>query len=119
MLTERREPKVKVHIEDLKDEYLDCRDLRHSWQRSSRHDLLITRNASKKVIEFTRVITCSRCGTERHTTLSVPNMAIARSRYVYPVGYLLLGSKTDPSMKVDASGVRREVFSRVYASLVK
>lgn len=119
-LTEQSRPKkVTVHLEDLQDDYLECRDLRHSWRRSSLHDISVTRNTSGKVIEFTRVITCARCGCERHQTYSVPSMEIRRSRYNYPHGYLLAGSHSDPALRVDAGDIRREVFKRVYARIVQ
>lgn len=118
-LTERIQPKTRVHLEDLQDDYLECRDLRHAWRRSSLHDISVVRNTSGKVIEFTRIIICGRCGTERHTTLSVPSMQIVRSRYSYPPSYLLHGSHSDPSNRVDAGDIRREVFKRVYARIVQ
>jgi hypothetical protein len=114
-----RTKKVTTTLDDLQDDYLECRDLRHAWRRSSLHDIEVTRNTSGKIIEFTRVITCSRCGTERHTTFQVPSMMIVRNRYAYPSGYMLVGSHSDPSMRVDAGDIRREVFKRVYARIVQ
>lgn len=118
-LTEHPAVKSRVTLEDLQDTYLECRDLRHAWRRSSLHDISVTRNTSNKIIEFTRVITCARCGCERHQTYSVPSMEIRRSRYVYPQGYMLIGSHSDPSNRVDAGDIRREVFKRVYARIVQ
>jgi hypothetical protein len=83
------------------------------------HDISVVRNTSGKVIEFTRTITCARCGCERHQTYSVPSMEIRRSRYVYPPGYVLVGSHSDPSLRVAAGDIRREVFKRVYARIVQ
>ena len=119
-VAERAVPKKeRVTLDDLQDDYLECRDLRHAWRRSSLHDISVVRNTAGKVIEFTRVITCSRCGTERHSTFAVPSMQIVRNRYSYPSGYQLLGSHSDPSLRVDAGDIRREVFKRVYARIVQ
>lgn len=118
-VTERKPLRDKVTLDDLRDDYLECRDLRHAWRRSTMHDISVVRNTSGKIIEFTRVITCSRCGTERHSTFTVPGMQVVRNRYSYPAGYMLMGSHSDPALRVDASDIRREVFKRVYARIVQ
>lgn len=104
-----------MDIRDLKDAYLDCRDLRHAWGRPN--DWEITRNSRGKIIEYTRVVVCRKCGTERHEKFLVPSMDLANRRYVYPEGFLLLGSQIGSShsktQQVRLETVRRAVGEEI------
>lgn len=110
--TERtvKSPKKKVTLGELKDEYLDCRDLRHAWGKSS--DWSVLRGIGGRVIQFTRVVICSRCDTERHETYALPSMEVLTRRYRYPEGFLMQGSGQGTG-RTPISTVRREMFHRL------
>lgn len=71
-------------IDDIRDEYLACRDFGHAWRPS---DVKIDR----KYKEIHRVFSCMHnCGTQRTQVLS-PTGHIVRSYYTYPEDYVLPG----------------------------
>ena len=102
--------KKAVTVRDLKDEFLDCRDLRHAWGKAS--DWGITRNTSGRIIEFTRVVVCRKCKTERHEKFSVPSMEVVNRRYLYPEGFLMPGSGFGTT-HTKTQAVRREMLLRL------
>lgn len=93
-------------IQDYKEEFLDCRE-NHIWQWTT--DWKLVTGRSGKLLEFTRVKVCQRCGTEAHrrydgqTGRVIPNS----TRYVYADGYL--ATKDQP---VDAGNARLEMLRR-------
>jgi hypothetical protein len=70
-------------IDDIRDEFLLCRDLGHAW---APHDVKI----SRKYGEIHRILQCRSCPTQRTQILSMDG-EIKRSRYEYPEGYVLKG----------------------------
>jgi hypothetical protein len=77
-------------IEDYKDEYLRCRGLRsHTWQFKT--DWNVVRGPRGRLIEFTQVLSCMSCTTQRHTTYEVTRTGHFRRKgapqYKYAEGY--------------------------------
>jgi hypothetical protein len=71
-------------IDDISDQFLECRDYGHAWRAS---DVKISRKAQ----EIHRVFACLHdCGTLRTQVLSSDGY-ILRSFYTYPEGYVLPG----------------------------
>lgn len=71
-------------VDDIQDQFLECRDYGHAWRAQ---DVKI----SRKQREIHRVFGClHKCGTERTQVLSVDGH-ILRSFYTYPDGYVLPG----------------------------
>ena len=69
---------------------LDCRDMRHGWQRAG--DTVLIKQAGQ-VRHFERKLECFRCGCMRVDEYKITRVALERirSRYVYPEGYRVPG----------------------------
>lgn len=70
------------NVDDVLEQFLDCRDLGHSWQH---HDAIESRTT------ITRIVVCSVCGTQRLQLLDTRGY-LRRSNYKYATGYLLKGT---------------------------
>lgn len=68
----------------------ECRDLRHSWERTG--DVVLIEQQGQ-VKHFARTLQCSRCETVRtdEYKISMVSVARVRSRYSYPDGYRVPG----------------------------
>lgn len=72
----------------------ECRDIRHSWQRSG--DIVLLKDRStNKVREFARTLACARCGTERidEYRMTVNSLVRERTRYRYVTDYQHRGGR--------------------------
>jgi hypothetical protein len=72
------DPDAVAHwSEHLPDNYVTCRDMRHTW-----------RPYTAKPIDggYERVLRCARCGTRRVQELDMRGH-VRRGHYVYPDGY--------------------------------
>jgi len=70
-------------VDDIRDEYLLCRDLGHAW---APYDVRVSRKAG----QIERVLQCRSCPTQRVQILDLDGYN-KRSKYDYPEGYLLKG----------------------------
>jgi hypothetical protein len=72
----------------IKENFLDCRDLRHAWKRKF-DDL----DKQGKYTDLTRTLVCVRCGTVRKDAYRVTKVSVTRmgSTYHYPEGYRVKG----------------------------
>lgn len=71
---------------------LTCRTYGHAWDPQV---VIRTTNTRGKVIEFTSVMECMRCGSERRQRIA-HNGELLRNNYTYVPGYLR--SKEDPPL---------------------
>jgi hypothetical protein len=69
---------VQRFIATLPMEYIECRELRHAWER--------WHGRRENDGTITRVLRCPRCTTEKHQNLSRTGARLT-SHYVYPEGY--------------------------------
>lgn len=77
-------------IDDYKDEYLRCRGLRsHTWQFKT--DWNVVRGPRGRLIEFTQVLSCMSCTTQRLQTYEVTRSGHFKrkgsTQYKYAEGY--------------------------------
>lgn len=72
----------------IKENFLDCRDLRHAWKRVG--DNAVT---EKQKTMLTRRLVCVRCGAIRTDSYIVTRVTVQRvgSTYHYPEGYRVKG----------------------------
>jgi hypothetical protein len=90
--------------QDLPDEFLLCRDIRHQW------DLLptATRLTSKEGVRvMERTLHCDRCGAVRVEVISLVTFKVIARTYGYPEGFLL-GEPT-PFVKMREASVKRQL----------
>lgn len=68
----------------------ECRDLRHSWERTG--DVVLLKQQGL-VRHFARHLTCTRCETVRTDEYLINRTSVARvrTRYSYPDGYRVPG----------------------------
>lgn len=73
---------------------IECRDLRHAWERHGTDAVLLQQEG--QVRHFARHLHCLRCGTLRIDEYRISRIAIVRvrSRYQYPDGYQVNGGLT-------------------------
>lgn len=74
---------VASFADKLPERYLLCRDMGHNW-------LPFGTPGRYKDGGFERILRCSRCKCERHTSISNTGMILS-SHYTHPEGYLLEG----------------------------
>lgn len=79
-----------LELVEIRENFLDCRDLRHAWKRLNDN---LDRDAKHKYTDLTRTLVCVRCGTERRDAYRVTRVSVTRlgSTYHYPVGYRVRG----------------------------
>ena len=72
----------------------DCRDIRHSWERSGDVVLLEDRSTNR-IKEFARTLLCVRCGTERidEYRMTPTSLVRERTRYRYVTDYQHRGGR--------------------------
>jgi hypothetical protein len=70
---------------------LTCRTYGHAWTPSK---VIRTLNSRGKVIEYTSLLVCARCETERRQKIT-PEGELVRNNYTYAPGYLR--DKGDPA----------------------
>lgn len=73
---------VAEALSAIQDDFLDCRDIRHSWLRQG---------FWSEGGQLKRRLSCSRCTTTRTDTWSFDGRERVQSHYDYPDGYLLTG----------------------------
>lgn len=93
----------------LDDVYLRCRELRHAWEERG---LTPSARRGSRVIEFTEVVECIRCGTIRHDLLHAGSWELVGRRYEYPDGYRMSNAGF-----VHVVDIRGEKFRRHAPSL--
>lgn len=76
--------KPKKDVSQIQEQFLDCRDLGHTWRWQKAQE-------DKRYRIITRIVSCDRCGTERVQTLNQYGYLVSSS-YRYALGYLLKGA---------------------------
>lgn len=91
-------------LNELPDEFLECRDLRHAWIGA-----LWFQEPDGTVIRVTK---CARCETRREEVIDLSAQSGVASRtYLYPKGYQWHRSQADEP-RLSAHDVRMEVLER-------
>lgn len=90
-------------LSNIKEEYLECRDLKHAWTWSTD---FVDYKDDGKVVSVIRALQCSRCRTIRYDEYAPKTFDKIRSRYSYPGEYHIPG---DP---VRMNEVRKELYAR-------
>lgn len=98
--TAREKRQAAEALHEAKDEYLDCRDLRHAWK---------VQGVFYSGAEIHRRLVCPRCKTVATDRWTPRGERIAR-QYSYPKGYETKGVRIRP---ID---VRKEVLTRINES---
>lgn len=105
---------LKGALQGLSDEWLMCRDVRHSW--SVEVDFHVTEHTGNRIQEIQRVLLCDRCGGERIETYHPTRWGLEKTRQNYrmPEGYIIKGVPrgVKPSFIVQGEQYRR-VMERV------
>lgn len=87
---------------ELSDESLVCRDLRHAWE--------ITDQTVTQTKELIRTVWCHRCGTSRIDHFSWPTLTRTGTTYTYPDRYQL--SQSPHRGRTTVTDIRVEWYKR-------
>lgn len=90
-------------LENVSENYLECRDLKHSWTWAT--DFVDYKDGGK-IVSVTRALRCTRCRTVRYDEYSAKTMEKVRGSYSYPDGYHITGGH------LPVPEVRRELYLR-------
>jgi hypothetical protein len=97
--------KIKRALEEMPDDYIECRDFGHAMRHVAQW---WTQKARGRVTEICRQAKCIRCGTYRLTYYTYPHMERVGSTYQHAPGYLVnLGKGRVPRVAVIAESIRR------------
>jgi len=94
------------HLEELPDEFVECRDLRHSWALLQKFHPVDGK--TKRVNYVVRTLKCVRCRTERTDVLDVRTFDRVSTAYHYAEGYTIKGNKAGNRGTL----IRREAYRR-------
>lgn len=83
----RRSVAVDPRLVNMPTEFLDCRDLRHSWQRMAVGTK--RRTALEKLGQWESIRWCDRCGMRRTDLMELDTWMLLDRRYEAPEGYYL------------------------------
>jgi hypothetical protein len=97
---------VVRRLNELPDEFLDCRDMMHAWKRTKSY-VPVGENPAKAAL-LLREMECVRCGTIKEDTFSARSLERVSTQYKHPTGYLIKGN-TVPKRQLLA---RRAVVER-------
>lgn len=102
-------PAVKRTVEDIDPQYLDCRDLGHSWRH---HEAV----ENKRFRQWQRTVRCAVCTTLRHQVLDFRGYRV-RAWYEYPKGYLVRGAEftVDDRARLRILNIRRAIEATAQA----
>ena len=79
-------------LQELPDDFLDCRDMLHAWSRTKSY-VPLGRN-EKHPSELLRETVCIRCGTVKRDVYSARTLERQSTTYVHPAGYIIKGGDT-------------------------
>lgn len=99
----KRVNRQEVGVEEVSNDSLACRDLRHSWTHVTDH---VTKGTKDRVREIERILVCTRCGADRYDIFKIPSFEKVKTKTTYPEGYLLKNGRTN------VREVRQEIFKR-------
>lgn len=71
--------------DDMPLEFLQCRDLQHSWDAT---DIFVTQPTPN---ELRRELTCTRCGGIKAQLLDLRTFEVLSTSYEMPIGYRVRG----------------------------
>lgn len=101
-------PLERVDIQDLRDEYVICRTLGHSWDDHPEPEF------SPEMWRLSLgalALRCTRCHAERYDYIG-PGMDIQYRRYVYPLAYhSIVGEGKRPNLRGEM--VRRKLLVHI------
>lgn len=83
--------------EDLRDDFMLCRTLRHAWEEVVEDTL----ERPQVQGDWWWVLRCSRCQTKRIILVDVFGNYVRLPRYVYPDGYQLDEKVTSSELRVE------------------
>ena len=72
-------------IREYRDEYVECRDLGHSWCYTK---VTLVKNKRGKIRGYLQHLSCGSCTTERRRWIN-PDGSLGNNYYSYPLGYLI------------------------------
>lgn len=99
----------RVDIQELKDSYVICRALGHSWEDNPTGQISPTRALGCVGVILLR---CTRCTTERNDYIG-SDLRVADREYVYPPLYTSIpGQGTRPNLRGEL--LRRSLLIRSY-----
>lgn len=84
-----------VYYDTLRDNYLFCRTVGHSWEEVVAHDL------PKPDYGWRFSVQCTRCHTHRHFLIDPNNGDSFSRKYDYPEGYQLDEKATRSEMRME------------------
>lgn len=105
---EQRAPTLDDLIEDMRDDYLLCRDMGHPWRIV---------DVKREGGYFVRSLQCGRCTTRRNDSITNGGF-VAERRYEYAQQYLLpsAANRADPDRYVSRVDYRREAIRRLWSA---
>lgn len=80
---------VLKRLEDLPQDFLDCRDMMHAWKRVKSYIPLGLDPANPK--QLLREMECLRCGTIKRDVFTARTLERTSTSYSHPAGYLIRG----------------------------
>lgn len=95
-------------LRSMPDEFMDCRDLRHSWVKVKGYTTIDGTDVKKTYVS--RELQCLRCGCVRTDVINVRTFDRVSSSYMYQEGYTVKGAGVGNR----AALVRREVYRRAH-----
>lgn len=95
-----------MSVTDIKEDYLWCRDVLHSW---SPYDFHVKTNGATRRREMHQVLRCDRCTTIKTRIMNTQG-DLLRNSYSYPDGYLL--KDHGPLTPADRAQIRRMNITR-------
>lgn len=98
-----------MRIEDLSDDYLKCRAMRHAWD--SHPEPNFSPDLFRSAV-FAIALRCTRCHTERYFYFD-NSLEVFAKRYVYPPQYKTIPGSTQGHMVLDEL-VRRSLLVERY-----
>lgn len=93
-------------IDGIKEEYLWCRDVLHSW---SPYDFHVVTSSVTRRREMHQVLRCDRCTTIK-TRIMTTQGDLLRNSYQYPEGYLV--KDQGPLTAADRATIRRRNITK-------
>lgn len=99
-------PERVPSLGDASELTLDCRTEGHGWSFVT--DTVTERRG--RLLEFTQVRSCWRCGAKRSRTIDGSTFEIVRTVYTYGDGYLFA-----KGVRPTSTDVRREAVTRTLA----
>lgn len=95
-MTSTRSTEIDQQIEELPDEVLECRDMRHDWPRKAPFVKVTVEGGPRGAIYLERVLTCEWCGLYERVELwrfYRKRLTRVQQSARYKPGYQIKGAK--------------------------